>query len=247
MVLAPLRPPPVPSVGVDPSVRAATLAALHGLDRSHPSSARTALDLLLEYVDGLPRVALSRCPLTGEETVYPIDTAGLDGPWWDYELPARPDERLAPTVHVVTGAMALAPTIEPTDWIVRPGPGVPFVVPHLLERDDVVAVVSELPIGRHRGFPVVYYSTSHPPGPRFNTWGRDSYQVPHAGERLSVWEPELDESIDTELEPWLEAGKLQWIAPGDRALVLRTGAPGCPYLGLPGPHGFASLRYGRSF
>jgi len=39
--------------------------------------------------------------------------------------------------------------------------------------------------------------------------------------------------VPPELQPWIDAGKLVWIEPGDRDLVVRT-AGACPYVGLPG-------------
>lgn len=36
------------------------------------------------------------------------------------------------------------------------------------------------------------------------------------------------------MRPWLDSGKLLWIAPGDDHLELRSGSAGCPYLNLTG-------------
>jgi hypothetical protein len=246
VVLAPLPPPPQARSGFSADERAEILHGLEVMAQEHPSAPRRTLDLLLAYVEGLPWLAVSRCPLTGAEMIYPIDTFGFDGPWWDYEHPARPDENVLPTVHAVTGAVAVT-TPASSDWIVRPGPAVPFVVPHLLERADVTSVLSEVRIGADRGFLTVYYSQSHPPGPRFNTWGRDGYRIRAEGELVNMWEPELAESIDTDLGPWIDRGKLAWIAPGDRKLALQTTVAGCPYLAVTGKAEFASIRYGRIF
>jgi hypothetical protein len=246
LVLAPIPPPAEARKGGSDGERREVLHGLSALDQSHPSAPRRTLDLLLAYVEGLPWIALSRCPLTGAEMVYPVDTCGFDGPWWDYEHPARPDDRLLPTVHAVTGAVAVT-TPPDTDWIVRPGPEVPFVVPHLLVRKDVTAVLSEVKIGKDRGFVTVYYSATHPVGPRFNTWGREGYRIRYDGEVHELWEAELQDSIDTDLAPWIEQGKLAWISPGDRKLLLQTTTKSCPYLDVKGSAEFASIRYGKKF
>ena len=41
-------------------------------------------------------------------------------------------------------------------------------------------------------------------------------------------------TFEYELAPWIDRGKLSWIAPGDAALTLRSTAKDCPYLGLDG-------------
>ncbi len=144
--------------------------------------------------------------------------------------------------------MKLDAVVENTDYIVRPGPGVPFVVPWMLEHEQIAAVVSELPVGRHIGYVIAYFSTD--PEPllrRFNTWGRSNYAYPVGPYRAWHVAPEGETWVDFDLAPWIERGKLSWIRPGDSKLQLRTELQGCPFVGLDGPRSFASIRYGQVF
>ncbi len=52
---------------------------------------------------------------------------------------------------------------------------------------------------------------------------------------------------DFELAPWIQAGKLLWIAPGDDALALRSDVDACPYLALPGHRGITRLQDGEAW
>lgn len=232
----------------DAAYRARLLAGLRDLDELDPTAGRRSLELVRRYAAGLPRVRLSRCPHTGEELVHSVDIFGLDGPWWQYEVPARPDEVLPPSFYALTGAMKLDSVIEDTPHIVRPGPGIPFVVPWMLEHDQIAAVVSVQPVGRHVGYVIAYFSTDpHPLLRRFNTWGRSDYGF--AVDEYRAWHvaPEGEQWVDYDLAPWIERGKLAWIRPGDTKLELRTEVKKCPFVGLEGPRGFASVRYGRVF
>lgn len=199
-----------------------------------------------EYIARLPRPSISRCPWTGDVVSHSIDQFGLDGPWWDAETPLRPFEDLPPTWFAFSGAMAIASPVEPTPFLVKPGPGAPFVVPRLLERDEVLAVVTSVPVGRHQGWAIVYFASGPVPGPRIDDWSAATYPVrrddgtwgwSHADEWPSEW--------DFDLVPWLEQEKLAWVFPGDGTFTLRAGAEGCPYVGLPGPRTSARVYAGQ--
>jgi hypothetical protein len=174
------------------------------------------------YRELLPDIAVSRCPVTQEVLWLPIDVDGLDGLWWRADDPVRRDAHVPPTVIAVTGGVAVvaddaADVAEPA-FRVAPGPSGPAVAPELLAHDGVTAVVSCVPIGPHLGFPVVYFARPEDQAglPGASEWGRD----PDAGEPVR----------DRELRPWIEAGKVLWIAPFDEDLALRSGTDGCPYL-----------------
>jgi hypothetical protein len=193
-------------------------------------------ELRHRYADLLPEVAVARSPDSGEIVHWAIDTLGLDGWNWSYRGPARRiPERLPRTWLTMSGAMRLCEPVEVTPFVVRPGPGVPFVVPRIMNNPGVRAVIAQLPIGRHTGWPITYFG----PKPRntklVNLWGNDTYQVFKDGEWLG-WEQETPwaADYDFDLEPWLRSEKLLWIRPGDESMELRTGVDGCPYAGLDG-------------
>lgn len=193
-------------------------------------------DLTQRYLDGLPKVAISRCPFSGDTVVHSLDVFGIDGLWWDYETPLRPIESLPRTFHTLSGAIALASPVELASFVVRPGPGVPFVIPGLLGDPSVVAVISSVAVGLHTGYPVCYFS-SNPESVDFlpNSWGA-SFRLEERGLPGRGWssrEVQVQE-MDFDLEPWVRSEKLGWIAPGDPAVRIRTSVDDCPYLAIKG-------------
>ena len=193
-------------------------------------------DLTREYLDHLEYRAISRCPHTGLVAMYPIDVDGLDGPWWRFEDPVRPIDDLPPTLFALTGAVAVTEPVEPTPFLVKPGPGVPYVLPRLLVDDQAIAVVSSFPIGRHTGYCMAYFASR--PLDTFSAaaeWGTDTWTLRYPqGAAVTLAIGEVDSERDYDLAPWLDSGRLRWIAPGDDTLTLRSGAAGCPYVGLDG-------------
>lgn len=204
-----------------------------------------------EYRAGLPLVALSRSPINGQPIVLDFDPVGIDGLWWSYDDPVRRYEPLPetlliepPSLLALTGAVRLGPQVEVVDFLVCPGPQVPFVVPRLLGNPGVVAVVSSISIGPHMAYPIAYFARNVPAETVLpNTWGTRNCLVP-AGELAPDGRPYLTigESLDFpgrdydfDLQPWIERHQLFWIDPNDKSLTLRS-APSraCPYLGLPG-------------
>jgi hypothetical protein len=185
------------------------------------------------YRATIPVVPIARCPHTGEVARHSLDTYGLDGLWWHADDACRPSETPPPTFFALTGALRLAGEPEYTAFPVRPGPGVPYVLPRLLELEGMRAVVSSVPVGRHTGYPVVYFADPapegvHPP----TTWGLAA-------------ETDVHEEHDFDLAPWIERGKLLWIAPGDDELALHDDLAGCPFLDLEGTRQSQLISEGR--
>jgi hypothetical protein len=215
---------------------------LEHLDEAH----RRAMDLYAAYQDELPRPAVSRCPFSGRVVHLPIDTFGLDGPWWDHERPARPIEEQVETVFAVTGAVHIDGEPPVTPFLCKPGPGAPYVAPRLFASPAVKAVVSSLLAGPYMAYPVIYFAEDTPWDlARINTWGLDHYsaELPH-GEGYSVSIPDDPRDFDFDLEFYIRSGRLLWIAPGDGTLTLRATIEGCPYIGLPGIQHPVGLRDG---
>lgn len=193
-------------------------------------------ELLDVYEERLPVPAISRDPFTGEVLSYPIDTLGLDGPWWDNGQAVRPVTLLPPTVFALTGAVAITGKPPETPFNVKPGPAVPWVCPRLLALPGMRAVVASIRVGQYLAYPIVYFTAQTPWGhPGINTWGLDTYIARHqdgSGSIEKTWN--LRQEYDFELAPWIRRGNLLWIAPGDPKMQLRSLLHGCPYLELEG-------------
>ncbi len=197
------------------------------------------------YRESVPVRALSRCPLTGAEVRQSLDGSGIDGLWWRYVAPVRPRTALPPTVFSFSGALALAPRIERTSFLVKPGPGAPFVVPALLADPGAVAVISQVPVGRHTGYAIFYFADPSCDPPRLNDWGTDGYLVPSATGRPG-WGARLEDAseYDFALAPWIARKRLRWIAPGDAALTLRDDAA-CPFVDPGGTRALQRIQDGE--
>ena len=197
------------------------------------------------YRQWLPEVPVARDPETGELVRWPIDTVDLNGWFWEYQDPVRRPARRPADWLAMAGAMRIGGTVTPAPFVARPGPEVPYVVPRILSQPGIRAVVTQLPVGQHTGWPVTYFGTRPRDVPLVNLWGTNSYPVVDNGEWLG-WDevPEWSPDNDYGLGPWLESGKLLWIAPGDESMTLRRGTDGCPYLGLSGNHEYAIVEGG---
>lgn len=189
-----------------------------------------------EYTQKTPVIPLSRCPVSQQVTYHSIDYYGIDGPWWDYTKPMRPLESLPVTFFTSTGAMDLKGLVPHTNHQVRPGPERPYVVKHLMESDEVQAVISSIKVGKAQAHMVFYYSDQETPGVEpTRLWGM--YQWERADQYGRVGHLEIDDSdyvYDFDLKKWVENGKLLWIAPNDPTMTLRGGVNGCPYLSVGG-------------
>lgn len=230
-----------------------TLERIHDLeaeDRFEEAvSVRSALAETRDaYVEALPSCPLSRDPYTGDVVEYRIDKVDLDGLWWNYEAPARPVEQPVPaTYFALTGAVCLHEPVARAPFLCIPGPEVPYVVPRILDHDAVRAVLSSLAIGPHTGYAVFYFADPIPHAlKRVNTWGTGRWRMETEDGSLG-WDSvveDLDDQ-DFELAPWIEAGKLFWIAPDDEEMTLRDKVTGCPYLDLEGRRRFTRIQDGE--
>lgn len=105
-------------------------------------------ELSRQYEEGLPLLSLSRCPFTKFELRHSFHPYGLDGLWWNYHAPARPLRERIYTCQAITGAVSPAQPLEHFPFLARPGLGIPYVLPHLLQALDVLAVFPSLTCGR---------------------------------------------------------------------------------------------------
>ncbi len=213
----------------------------------HDQARQRLAELAAVYRARLPRPAISRNPFTGKALRYPIDTLGLDGPWWDCNDPVRPEALLPEGVFALAGAVALEGKIPDTPFNVKPGPSVPWVCPRLLRIAGVRAVISQIQVGACTAWAVVYFSAHPLPGqPGLDTWGLNSHLSLNKDGSYSIassWG--LSSDYDYDLAPWIRHGKLLWIAAGDEGLQLHATVSDCPYLELPGSRDPVLLRNGR--
>lgn len=247
----PERPPwePARAEELTAASRAGLLDELRAVMREPHGSAWRIDDLLHRYRNGLRRLPIARNPHSGGVFWYGVDTFGLDGPWWDYHAPIRPSDPLPLSVFSITGAMKLGRKLPMFGHLAKVGPGVPFVVPRLLAHDGVTAVISQIEVGGATAWPIVYFAREplldhH----RFNTWGTNRYWWQDA---TGQWKwndcTEDDEELDFDLAPWIEQGRVRWIAPGDGDLELHDTVKGCPYLGLSGETRFQRVSLGEAW
>jgi hypothetical protein len=192
-------------------------------------------DAAAEYVAALPLRTVSRCPFTGATTLLAVDTVGLDGPWWNHAVPRRPlPVGLPPSLVGFDGALRLTGDLPVLPFVVGAGPQVPTVIPRVLEMDGIAAVVSTLRVGAFDAWLIAYYASDEVASrPFLDDWGTDQFlgvSEDGAVGRYSVG----TEVRDPVLKPWLERGRLKWIAPGDETLTVRDGVAECPFVGLEG-------------
>jgi hypothetical protein len=218
--------------------RAAEAAELARPERDASAFRAEMAAVARAYVDAVPILAVARSPLSGEVFETSLDTFGIDGLWWAYDNEFRPYVPRPPDLYGFTGALKVDGPLPAFSLKAMPGPDVPFVLPALLDHPSMVAVVSAVRVGTHVGFPITYWAApGSVPGDaeRVDDWGIRSFTFQRAdGSMASGHATQADGDKDFELRPWLESGRLSWIAPGDASLTLRTGADGCPYVDLPG-------------
>lgn len=216
--------------------------------------AAKAAGLLSRYLDGLPNRRLSRCPFTGEVLSMRIDNFGLDGFFWNNSAPKRPEQAFPETYFALDGALRLHGPPEKSALLCCPGPDLPYVLPRLLRHGEIKAVLCCIHIGLHIAYPIVYYADPVPEGVyRVNDWGTERYWEPGTPDPelftpgLYIDVPAEPGEMDFDLEPWIKAGKLLWIVPGDESLTLHGHTSGCPYLKLPGSRNPKYIQNGEAW
>ncbi len=194
--------------------------------------------LLDEYAEILPFVPVGRCPFTGDILEYVLDPLGLDGMWWCPNVLAKyPEPHASQHFRTLLGAIDFHGRIPAEAKVhreVRPGPGVPFVVPQMLTIPGMRAVIAQVDLALgDTGYAISYFSEGPVHGGYLHQpWGRNAYQVFDADGNYEAWSTS-SEAWDYALGPWLDRELLLWIEPGDAKLVLHKGKP-CPYENLAG-------------
>lgn len=188
-----------------------------------------------EYYDGLPRVVAAACPVCAKPLYRLFDPFGFDGPWWS-DSPSRSEPPACPHFVLLRGAVALngRPTRAGATRVF-PGPEAPYVIPRLLEWDDMVMVIGELEMEPgHTAFPLCYFAPRRPPAKELTSvWARPLFEYRNAAGD-GGWDFAND-PWDFELGPWLRRGKVRWCEAGSGNARLSVAPPEqCPYLNLPG-------------
>jgi hypothetical protein len=192
--------------------------------------------LVTDYKEALPIIPLSRCPISGDVLKHSFDAVDLCGFWWRGDRPVRPqvEAQACPTFAALTGAVKLSEPVEYTQFVVHPGPGAPFVVPYVLKRPDVYATLSSINIGRHTGYIMAYFAREKLSiAERPTIWGTGVPDL-DPNYRWDDYTPDDNRVWDFDLKPWIDSGKLSWIAPNDADLKLSKGSADCPYLNVKG-------------
>lgn len=200
-----------------------------------------------EYRQMLPTSPISRCPISGKILYYGIDIFSLAGLWWDYATPIRPLESPFPTFISLTGAIALNNPIENIPFLCSTGPAVPYVIPRLLEQPGVVAVISSVAIGIHKGYIITYYADQvSPETERVNNWGMNRWTFSdRSGEYMWGEDPIQDQELDFDVGRWIAQKRLFWIAPNDGTFTLQNKLDTCPYIGLSGTQDLQIIQEGE--
>jgi hypothetical protein len=193
--------------------------------------------LLDEYGKGLPEVPVSRCPFCQDVLKFSFDPMGLDGLWWAWAdlVETKPPEE--EHYRLLLGAVDFQgrqPTEAEPIGRILPGPGVPFVVPRLLDSLDMIAVISSLTLPHDDVAYLISYFGDQEVDPYHlhQNWARESFNICDEDGDIVAWGAATD-PWDFDLEPWIEKGKLKWINPGDESLTMQESGA-CPYIGLPG-------------
>ena len=167
---------------------------------------RQKFDLMLEeYVENVPRLPVSRCPICGESLELAIDLEGLDSPWWWDTCPfSFTAPKACAHFQLFLGGVDLhgrQPT-EVDTWGVIAGPGVPYVVERLLAMEGMQATVSELKIGAgDTGYLVAYFSETPVPQDQLHQeWRRQTWYIRNEDGAI-VGEDTVNDPWDFELTP----------------------------------------------
>lgn len=210
---------------------------------------RQERELLLEYAESLPLEPVSRCPFCSTVLEYPLDPYGLDGPWWmSRPIVQYPDAVSCSHFRILAGAVDFRGRVplEARPWSrVVPGPGVPYVIPGVLDYKGTLAVLSTYSFPSGDLAYLMAYFIEVPTGGRirYQPWPRDNYVVINDEGGYEGWGFSTD-AWDFDLQHYVDKGQLYWISPHDEALVL-TNNGSCPFIGREGSRQPQVIEYGE--
>lgn len=184
--------------------------------------------LLMEYAENIPYIAVSRCPICNEKLEVAIDTYGLDGPWWWKDCPVDlPTHMACEHFQIFLGALDLKgrQPLEISRTVI-PGPSLPFVTDRLLLIEGVKAVLSAIEIRPgYQGYLTAYYSKEPLEQSELHQeWRHETYSLKNPDGEAVAAEQKLD-FWNFYLDDWMGQEKLYFISPGDESLSLKDEMP----------------------
>jgi len=200
-------------------------------------------DAIDKYNAEIPLIELSQCPICNEMLYYEIDVLGLDSPRWNVSYPEEDKPKIQCCEHfrALMGAIDFHGR-DPVEAhchpnkrsrTIKPGPGIPFVVPHVLTHTPgMIAVIAGFE-GPHGDtyYPIGYFSPEPAnPGDLPPAWSRQTLKIYGSDGEIKGWTM-TNHQWDFELQPWINCKQVVWIPPGGEDIV-RDGP--CPYVNLPG-------------
>jgi len=189
-----------------------------------------------EYFDRLPKLTFSRCPFDQKPLVRTFDRFGFDGLWWRSD--ATPQELpTCPHFCFSKGAVNFnGRRVRAGDFEAHLGPQAPYVIPQVLSKAGVLAVISQLEMAPgYSACVIAYFAQRRPAAAELaSNWPKTFYTYT-TGMGAHRWQFE-NQPWDFELGPWLEQKKIAWCPPGDMSSVVEAPASACPYTNIKGPH-----------
>lgn len=180
------------------------------LEKQYDLLHRQLEPIICDYWHWLPPMLLSRCPFCHEDLRLKFDPVDFNGFWWmDRTERTANQQPTCPHFVLLTGAVdRKGIKHDDTLFSIIPGPEKPFVIPQILEKPGMKAVLTDVTM--NCGFtahPIVYFVEDPPEQLRIDQhWGSKSfyYQPDPIVAEVRIKE----EDFDFELGPWLDKGKL---------------------------------------
>ncbi len=180
------------------------------LEKQYDLLHRQLEPIICDYWHWLPPRKLSRCPFCQEDLNLKFDPVDFNGFWWmDRTERTANNQPTCPHFVLLTGAVDRKGNDKQDPLIpIIPGPDKTFVIPTILEKDGMKAVVSDVAMNcGYVAHPIAYFLEDPPEQLKPDQqWGRKSfyYQPDATKEEVHITE----DDFDFEIEPWIEKGKL---------------------------------------
>jgi len=172
--------------------------------------------LIEEYWQNIPLILLSICPFCEAELRHPFDSVDLNGFWW-MDRTQRPGPSVQACEHfqLLLGSLNLN-GMKPEGGLFEccPGPDIPFVIPRLLEKAEMRAVISEIKMEcGYIGYPIVYFSSQPVVSQDLSqSWARKEHRF-KTEDGKAGWDIR-QEQYDYDVLRWAHKKKVRWVTEG---------------------------------